>query len=196
MKLAYALLLTRIPVAVTGIQPLPPWRVMLLFGPAFGSKPHCGWPMADTPTALRPAAVTVVDRACLTVLAVQDDVVSVRIEIAEAVGQRDARLVAITLIGDAVGGLGHRADEVLLQDDVDDAGDGVRAVDRGRAVLDDVDVIDHLKRNLVQVDVAALRIVGEHADVMRRPLRSTSVALAPRPRSEMPADVAPEKPRP
>ncbi|MDQ6639659.1 MAG: hypothetical protein M3Z15_08345 [Pseudomonadota bacterium] len=73
-----------------------------------------------------------------------------------------ARLAAVTFLGNSIGGLEHRADEVLPEDDVDDAGDGIRAVDRRGAVLQHFDSLDRLERNLVQVDVGALRIVGEH----------------------------------
>jgi len=51
----------------------------------------------------------------------------------------------------------------LAGDDVDDAGDRVRAVDRRRAVLEDLDALDHAERDRVEVgggrDAAARRAV-------------------------------------
>ena len=53
--------------------------------------------------------------------------------------------------------------EVLLHDEVHDAGDGIRAVHRGRATRQDVDALDHLRRNLVEVRRRARRAAVGHA---------------------------------
>jgi hypothetical protein len=58
---------------------------------------------------------------------------------------------------------GHRPVELLARDDVDDARDRVRAVDRRRAILEDLDAVDHGERDRVEVgrrgDTAGRRAV-------------------------------------
>jgi hypothetical protein len=49
----------------------------------------------------------------------------------------------------------------LLEDDVDDAGDGVGAVDRGGAVLEDLDALHGAARDRVQVDEGILQVLRE-----------------------------------
>src|SRR5579883_3183151 len=54
--------------------------------------------------------------------------------------------------------------EALLGDDVDDAADRVRAIDRRRAVAQDFDMIDHRQRDVVDIDRIeglVLLVVGE-----------------------------------
>ncbi len=51
--------------------------------------------------------------------------------------------------------------ELVLEDDVYDARDGVRAVDRGARGLDDIDAVDEGGRYCIQVDLAAWRGAGE-----------------------------------
>ena len=58
-------------------------------------------------------------------------------------------LVALAVVGGA-GRAGHRdAGELLAQDDVDHAGHRVGAVDGGRAVLQDLDALDRVERDLL-----------------------------------------------
>ena len=67
-------------------------------------------------------------------------------------------------------GADHAAFHVLLQDDVDHAGDGVRAIQRGLATGQDFNALDQLHRNAADVvehvrTVVQRRIVGHRAAI-------------------------------
>ena len=64
---------------------------------------------------------------------------------------RAGTTVVVLMPVEVVLGRDFHALEVLLHDEVDDAGHGIRAVDRGRATREDVDAFDHLCRDLVDV---------------------------------------------
>jgi hypothetical protein len=132
-----------------GIQPSPPARPMLLVLIS-GSKPHCGCPMAQ------------VDRVLAADLDVDEHVVAVLRHVAVAVRDGQARLGAVALLRDAHAGLERRAHEAALQDHVDHAGHGIRAVGRRRTVLEHLHALHRFERDLIEVDEAALGIVGQH----------------------------------
>src|SRR6185437_8382613 len=64
-------------------------------------------------------------------------------------GLRVAGMIVVPVLADLVVDLD--AFEVLLQHEVDDAGDGVRSVYGGRAAGEHVDALDQLQRDLVEV---------------------------------------------
>ena len=148
--------------AFPGIQPSPPKRANEVARSSVRIPAPLRLTIRRNAHRASAGAIAIVDRVLLAIFGVEDDVVAVLDEIAEAMRQRDARLVAVVLGRLAVRRLGDGADEILLEDDVDDAGDRVGAVDRRGAILQHFDPLDHFKRNLVQVDKAALRVVGEH----------------------------------
>jgi hypothetical protein len=91
------------------------------------------------------------------------DVPAVDGEVAAAGGEGDALLVAAAVLFglDVLGG-DLRAFETGLGDEVDHAADGVRTVDRGGAVAQDLDAGDRAHRDHVEVGVAVGdRFVGQ-----------------------------------
>ena len=68
-------------------------------------------------------------------------------------GQRGLEAAAVAVLGDAPAGAQFGAAEIAARDVVDDAGDGIGAVDGGRAVAEDVDAFDALGGELVDVGV-------------------------------------------
>src|SRR6185437_6290500 len=62
-----------------------------------------------------------------------------------------SELVAVARLGDAVLHVDLQALEVLLQDEVRDTADRIGAVYGGGATGDDLDAIDHRRRNAVDV---------------------------------------------
>ena len=94
-------------------------------------------------------------------------------------------LLAVVAVGDAGLRVNVEAFEVVLQNEVHDAGDGVGAVDGRRAARDDLDALDHRFREQVDVDSAepirrhhpaaveqherALRAQAAQVHVRRRP---------------------------
>ncbi len=67
--------------------------------------------------------------------------------------------------------------EVILEKDVHDARDRVRAIDRRRAAGDDLDAFDQVWIDRIEVD---RRTVGAFPTTRRLPLTSTSVRFEPR----------------
>ena len=89
---------------------------------------------------------------------------------ADAVGEADAAAAAAALIVATQAGAEDRAVDVLLEDDVDHAGDRVGAVQRGLATRQDLDPLHQLHRNAADVveDVRAVvqrRVVGHRAAI-------------------------------
>ena len=68
---------------------------------------------------------------------------------------------AVTIARLADRSLGHRTLEVLAQDDVHHAGDGVRTIDGRGAVLQDFDALHRFQRDHVQVGEHLLSVVGQ-----------------------------------
>src|SRR6185436_15894496 len=83
--------------------------------------------------------VAVVDLALATDLEVGEHVEALPLQVAESAGDRGALFLAVAVLRRAVARVHGQALIVLAQDDVDDAGDRVRAVDRRAAVLQDLD---------------------------------------------------------
>ena len=104
------------------------------------------------------------DRALRLPVDGDERVVLVLREVADARGERAAELLAVALVRRAAGGGRGDAGVLLAQDDVDHARDRVGAVDRGRAVLQDLDALDGVERHLVQVDERPLAVVGQPVD--------------------------------
>ena len=104
-----------------------------------------------------------VHRVGVLLLVVERDVrvVAVFREVADAGSDRRAVLVALA-VGAGAGRAGDREARVLLaQDHVDHAGHRVGTVDRRCAVLQHLDALDGVERNLRQVDVRNVAVVGE-----------------------------------
>src|SRR5688572_23134098 len=109
--------------------------------------------LIDVDAAVREVAVDAVERLVLAVVGVEEDVVLVLCEVAEADGTRRVPLLAATAArGRAVVHGRFRAAEILSQDEVDDAADGVASVDGRRAVLQYLHALDRRERNRVEVD--------------------------------------------
>ncbi len=87
-------------------------------------------------------------------------VLAVGVEAAPARGQASVRGGAVALAADARLGADRGAGDALLQNHVDHAGDGVRTVDRRRAVLEHLDTLDGAHRDRGDVDEVALAVVG------------------------------------
>ena len=82
-------------------------------------------------------------------------------QVADAAGDRRLVLVAFAVVRGA-GGAGHRdAGELLAQDDVDHAGHGVGTIDGGRAVLQHFDALDSVERDLLDVHVRRVAVIGQ-----------------------------------
>jgi len=79
------------------------------------------------------------------------DVELLRGEIAEAAGSGDALLIAADVLGRRVLGGDIEAPVVFAQDEIDDAADGVAAVDRRRPVLEHLDPIDRREGNRIEI---------------------------------------------
>jgi len=79
---------------------------------------------------------------------------------AGTVGHCGAKRIAVALLRGAVGRCANRPVEVTPQNDVYHAGDGVRTVDRGRAVFQDLDAFHRLHRDDAQVREDFLSVVG------------------------------------
>ena len=105
-------------------------------------------------------AVLVHQHVRFGVFGVDDEVVFVRVQVALAEGQRGAVLLGVAVAGNARVAFQGQAFEVLAQDDVDDAGDGVRAVGRRGAILENLDALDDLHRHGGQVGKALLAVIG------------------------------------
>ena len=114
-----------------------------------------------TADLLAAGTVPVVDFAFLGDLEVQKDVVLVLVDVTEAGRNGAALLDAVAIAGAAIRCLQHHALEVFLQDDVDDAGDGIGAVDRRAAVLQDFDSFHRFERDHVQVGEDLLAVVSQ-----------------------------------
>ena len=104
------------------------------------------------------------DRALRLPVDRDERVVPVLREVADARGDRAAELLAVALVRRAARRGGRDAGVLLAQDDVDHARDRVGAVDRGCAVLQDLDALDGVERHLVQVDERPLAVVGQPVD--------------------------------
>ena len=99
------------------------------------------------------------DLVALVVVEHAEDVELVLAEVAPAAGQGGA--VVVLAAGLAAADARLEAAVVAPHDDVHHAGDGVRAVDRGGAVLQDLDPLDRAGGNGVQVDEGVLQVLSE-----------------------------------
>ncbi len=74
------------------------------------------------------------------------------------------QLQALVVAAAALGGAGAQVDvdaiEFLLQDDIDHPGDGIRAVDRRGAAAEDLDAVDHDRRDVRQVGEVHRAAIG------------------------------------
>ena len=82
-------------------------------------------------------------------------------EVAEAARDGRAPLLQAAALGVAEAHAGLGTLEVAAQDDVDHAGDGIRAVDSRSAVLQDLDALDGADRDAVEVDEVDVDVLGE-----------------------------------
>ncbi len=73
----------------------------------------------------------------------------------------DFVVVAFAVVRRAAGRGGGEARELLAQDHVDHARHGVGAVDRGRAVLQHLDALDRVERELREVGIRRVAVVGQ-----------------------------------
>ena len=80
------------------------------------------------------------------------DVVAVGDEIADAERRARLALPCVAMGREAVTRPDLGTTVASAQDDVDDTGDRIGAVNRGRSIEEDLDAVDHADRNLVQVD--------------------------------------------
>ena len=128
----------------------------------FGSPPRWSLPMkVEVAVADVAAAVGQAQAVLLVPVEGREDVVLVLGQVADAVGEAGAVLVAVALVRRARRRVGVEADVLGLEDDVDHARDGVGAVDGRGAVLQHFDPLDGVERDLVQVDERPLAVVGE-----------------------------------
>ena len=110
---------------------------------------------------LRTLALRRLQRILLEIVGRNEEVVIVLREVAQARRAADAPVVAATFVGGVVVGVDFRALIVLAQDEVDDAADGVGAVDSGRAILQHFDAFDRRSRDSRQIDaLAAGKCIG------------------------------------
>ncbi len=86
---------------------------------------------------------------------------SIGVQIPETVNARHSVRRTITMVGRAAFSGNGSALVALLENDVDDARDGVGAVHGGSAVLQHFDALDCVKRNIGHVDERALTIVAD-----------------------------------
>lgn len=98
-----------------------------------------------------PGAVALHDRAGGHILPEERDVALAVVEI-EAFQSGKLASAAIALIGDAAAHRNGGGIDIVLQLDVDDAGDGVCAIEFGAAVFEDFDAGNLLNRDRVHVD--------------------------------------------
>ena len=84
------------------------------------------------------------------------EVVFVAAQVTETGDGVVAENVAAALLGHVHGRAGGRALIVVFEDEIDHAADGIGAVDGGGTVLEDFDALDRGKRDLVQIDHAAV----------------------------------------
>ena len=96
------------------------------------------------------------------------DVPAVLVDITDAARGRAAVDGAAAQFGD----VGETAEvkplEIILEDEVDDAADGIGAVDRRRAVLEHFDALDGGHGDLVDVDRAAVEAVGRDSSTVQQ----------------------------
>jgi len=107
------------------------------------------------------AAVGDADAVGLADVEADEGVEAVLGEAADARGQRTAAGIAVAVAGHAIGRLGDGAGEVVAQDDVDHAGDGIRAIDGRGAVLQHLHPLDRVHRDHAEVGEHLLAIVGQ-----------------------------------
>ena len=102
-----------------------------------------------------------VDRVLVAIFEVDIGVPAIGVEIA---GTADGRCVcggSASLLRGADIPCDGRTAEVVLQDDVHDAGDRIRAVDGRRRVLQDFDPFNGVERDARNIDERALTVVRE-----------------------------------
>ena len=116
------------------------------------------------------AALADADAIVLLVFEAAVDVVLVGREVADAEGSAGAALEAAAVLRIAEFRVGLHAGEGRLQQDVDHAADGVGAVDRRGAVLQHLDAVQDADRDGVEVDEAALAVVGQGVRRGARPV--------------------------
>src|SRR3546814_5071180 len=97
------------------------------------------------------------------VVGAADEQIAAPVGEARAVRRAERQLLSVALRGDAGSGAQGQAALVLLGDDVDDAGDGVGAIDRRGATGDDLDPGDEIARDRRQTDAVADRRIGPGA---------------------------------
>ena len=131
-----------------------------------GAEVEVDEPFLRSGACRRVGAILRGDRVLLAPVERREDVEAILREVAPAGGDRALVHVAAAALGDVRERRGLEAAVVLARDEVDDAGDGVGAVDRRRAVLQDLDAIDRGDRDRVDVRRAAQeRVVRQAASI-------------------------------
>src|SRR3546814_11658662 len=102
------------------------------------------------------------------VVGAADEQIAAPVGEARAVRRAERQLLSVALRGDAGAGAQGQAALVLLGDDVDDAGDGVGAIDRRGATGDDLDSVDEIARDRRQTDAVADSRPGHGAPSVAR----------------------------
>ena len=100
------------------------------------------------------------------------------VEEVEAGCGRDMRLARVALLRQAGGHRQRGAVHALLHHHVDRAGDGVGAVDRGRATGDGFDALDQRRRDGVEVDRRGARAAGHPAQAVDQHQRAVGAHAA------------------
>ena len=116
---------------------------------------------AEIGGVVRVAAITRPDAAVVLCLDAAIGIPAVLREIAAAEQQGGATRGAAAFLRGADVGRGLQPLEVVLENDVDDAGDRVGAVQRGGAVLQHIDALDRVHRDRVEVDEGTLAIIRQ-----------------------------------
>ena len=97
------------------------------------------------------ATIPLHDHVLFGVLAADQDVQSVIEELLAPV-EASAELFAVAALGDTALNVDFQAVLLLLHDEVDDASDGFRTVDRRHTASDRLNLVDHQRRDGVEVD--------------------------------------------
>ena len=96
----------------------------------------------------------------LVIICSGQEQVTAAVSVVGAILHIDRNFLTPTIGGRAVSTFNGQTHLVLLGDDVDYAGDGVRAIGRGRAAGDDFDPLDQRRRNRIEAYCGRTVLIG------------------------------------
>src|SRR5439155_24305666 len=141
------------------------WRTTPRAGDAYRALEELAGPRSVTPRAqialADPIAIAIPDKDLvgLECLDVEKVIEAVGRKISESHRDGSPFLGPVVIARPAIGSFRHGAGEVLAQDDVDDARDGVGAVDRRSAVPEDLDALHRLHGNDAEIGEHLLSVI-------------------------------------